>query len=203
MLLDLSTLSPNRVYHTMTQVVIPRPIAWVLSDNGNSSFNLAPFSYFSAVSSDPPLIMLSIGKKPDGEIKDTRRNILERKQFVVHITPRTLLAELNASAATLPTNVSELDASGLATGMIEGFTVPRLRDCRIALACSLYKSEAITASQVLIFGEVKKIWIDDAIVQTDDKGRIQISAAGVDPLARLGGEEYATFGEVTSVPRPR
>ena len=79
---DLSELSPNRVYYTMIQTLVPRPIAWVLTDNGNDSFNLAPFSYFNGVASDPPLLMISVGKKPDGTLKDTRTNIIERNEFV-------------------------------------------------------------------------------------------------------------------------
>ena len=85
MYLDLSQLSASQVYFTMTQTLIPRPIAWVLSDNGNDSLNLAPFSYFNAVSSDPPLIMLSVGFKPDGTHKDTAINIEQRKDFIVHL----------------------------------------------------------------------------------------------------------------------
>ena len=76
---SFSDLNPSERYHIMTQVVIPRPIAWVLtandgdqSNHSSSRFNLAPFSYFNAISSDPPLVMMSIGKKPDGEEKDTR-----------------------------------------------------------------------------------------------------------------------------------
>ena len=65
--LDFSTLSANQRYHLMTQTIIPRPIAWVLTDSNNGSFNLAPFSYFTAVSSAPPMLMLSVGKKPNGD----------------------------------------------------------------------------------------------------------------------------------------
>ena len=71
MILDLSALQPAQVYFQMIQTLVPRPIAWVLSEIENDKYNLAPFSYFNAVCSDPPLIMLSVGKKPDGSFKDT------------------------------------------------------------------------------------------------------------------------------------
>ena len=74
MYLNLSDLSASQVYHTLTQTLIPRPVAWVLSDSGNDGLNLAPFSYFNAVCSDPPLVMISVGKKPDGNQKDTCSN---------------------------------------------------------------------------------------------------------------------------------
>ncbi|MET0093908.1 MAG: flavin reductase, partial [Sedimenticola sp.] len=73
--IDLSEMPPGQVYFTMTQALIPRPIAWVLSENADGGHNLAPFSYFSAVSSEPPLVMLSIGRRPDGTPKDTAANI--------------------------------------------------------------------------------------------------------------------------------
>jgi len=77
--LDISSLSPNQVYHTLIQSIVPRPIAWVLSENSDKSHNLAPFSYFTAVSSDPALLMFSLGKRPDNNArKDTLVNITER-----------------------------------------------------------------------------------------------------------------------------
>ena len=86
MIIDINSLSGDRVYHTLTQTLIPRPVAWVLSDNGESdNLNLAPFSYFTAVSSKPALLMISIGKKPDGVLKDTRLNLIQRKKCVVDI----------------------------------------------------------------------------------------------------------------------
>ena len=113
MILDLSELKPAQVYFHMIQTLIPRPIAWVLSEIEQDKYNLAPFSYFNAVCSDPPLIMLSVGKKPDGSFKDTRVNIEQRKDFVVHIAHREVLDELNQSSATLAADISELDQLGL------------------------------------------------------------------------------------------
>ena len=91
--MDMSTMTPAEVYATLTQVVVPRPVAWVLSDNGDGGWNLAPYSYFNAISSDPPMIMLSLGRKPDGCDKDTRVNLAERGEFVVHIAHRELARE--------------------------------------------------------------------------------------------------------------
>ncbi len=76
--MDFSALPPPDCYRLMIQAVVPRPVAWVLSDNGDGSLNLAPFSFFTAISSDPPLLMFSAGKKPDGTPKDTLHNVEER-----------------------------------------------------------------------------------------------------------------------------
>ena len=107
MIIDFAELSPSQAYFTMIQTVIPRPIAWVMSVNEGGNYNLAPFSYFNAVCSDPPLLLISVGKKPDGSFKDTRVNIEQRKEFVVHVAHRGLLDELNDSSATLPYGESD------------------------------------------------------------------------------------------------
>lgn len=203
MQIDLSQLSPNRVYFTFIQTLIPRPVAWVLSENSDASLNLAPFSYFNAVCSDPPLVMLSIGKKTDGSLKDTRRNILERGHFVVHIAHRELAPLVTASSRELAENDSELAQLGLATVPFGEFAVPRLRDCRVAFACRLYQQiELGPLPQAMILAQVEAIHIDDDIASVDG-GRLRVNAAKLDPIARLGGEEYGTLGEVLTIPRPR
>ena len=109
MYIDFGDMTPQQVYITMTQTVIPRPIAWVLSENADGSLNLAPYSYFNAVSSDPALVMISAGVKPDGGIKDTRDNIRDRRDFVIHITSLDQLDNMNASSASFDPGVSEVD----------------------------------------------------------------------------------------------
>ena len=89
MILDLSQLKPAQVYFHMIQTLIPRPIAWVLSEIEQGKYNLAPFSYFNAVCSDPPLIMLSVGKKPDGAPitqQVTRRNVAKYQEKIKELT---------------------------------------------------------------------------------------------------------------------
>jgi flavin reductase (DIM6/NTAB) family NADH-FMN oxidoreductase RutF len=85
MLLDFTRLPEHEIHRVMLQTIVPRPIAWMLSDNGDGGYNLAPFSYFSGITSEPPLSMISAGRKADGSRKDTWRNIEERADFVVHI----------------------------------------------------------------------------------------------------------------------
>ncbi len=204
MYFDLSQLTPGQVYVRMIQTLIPRPIAWVLSENADGGFNLAPFSYFNAVCSDPPLIMLSLGKKPDGSPKDTRVNIERRSRFVIHIAHKEQAEALTASSATLPAGDSELERLGLETVPFEDFGLPRLADCRVAYACERYRIEEIGGTpQSLILGLVKAIYVDDAVTREDDKGRIQVDAKGIDPLGRLGADQYISFGELIRVPRPK
>lgn len=204
MLIDFDDLSASQVYFNLIQTLIPRPIAWVLSENAAQGYNLAPFSYFSAVCSDPPLLMISVGKKPDGSHKDTRANIEKRHDFVVHIAHREMLEALNESSATLPPEVSEVEKLGLATEPFEGFRLPRLSGCRIAYGCECHEIQEIgCAPQSLIFGRIQKMYIDDAICEQDAKGRFKVNAKRLDPLGRLGANEYTTLDEVIRLGRPK
>ncbi len=203
MIVDFAGLSTGRVYHYMTQTLLPRPIAWVLSDNGDGSYNLAPFSYFSAVSSDPPLVMLSLGKRPDGSPKDTRANIERHRLFVIHIPDRRQAQAVTASSVSLAPGESELDLLGLETVPFEGFALPRLAACRVAYACRLYDVQEIGQTpQALIFGQVERIYVADACLQAGVDGASRVVAERLDPLGRLGADEYAGIGGVLRVPRP-
>ncbi|MGB3918212.1 flavin reductase family protein [Thiothrix litoralis] len=197
MYLDFSRMSSSDIYFAMTQTIVPRPIAWVLSENEDGSLNLAPFSYFAAVNSDPPLLSLSVGSKPDGALKDTRRNIQARKQFVVHIAHTEMLESLNASAASLPEGASEIEMLGLETVAFEGFSLPRLKDCRVAFACELYSEVPLgDGSYALLLGKIKALYAADSIASINEAGRLNVDAAAFQPIGRLGAGEYAYFGEV-------
>lgn len=203
MFIDLHKLAPSQVYFNMIQTLIPRPIAWVLSENARGGYNLAPFSYFNAVCSDPPIVMISVGKQPDGSQKDTRVNIEARKDFVIHIAHREQLDAMNASSATLPPEVSEVEELGLATTHLEGSRLPRLTDCRVAYACELHQILEIgNGPQSVILGRVHGLYLDDAIASVNEKGRLKVDAAALDPIGRLGASEYVTFGEVMRIARP-
>src|SRR5512135_430194 len=109
MLLDSRQLSEGQLYHTMIQTIIPRPVAWVLTDNGDGGYNLAPFSFFNGIASDPPLLFVSVGSKEDGSPKDTWKNIEERDLFVVHIPHREEAREVSETSIDLPHTRSELE----------------------------------------------------------------------------------------------
>ena len=204
MILQLEKLSPTNTYFQIIQTLIPRPIAWVLTENETANYNLAPFSYFNAVCSDPALIMLSIGNKPDGSIKDTCHNIVERKSFTVHISGEETMEALNQSSATLNRNHSELDELDISLTDFESSPLPRISECKIAYACELYEIHKLGKSpQSIIYGKVNSIFIDDAVASVSDKGRIKVHADKLQPISRLGANEYMQAGKVISLQRPK
>jgi flavin reductase (DIM6/NTAB) family NADH-FMN oxidoreductase RutF len=205
MQLNFSKYSASERYHLMTQTVIPRPIAWVLTESEGtpSNFNLAPFSYFTAVSSAPALLMLSVGKKPNGDDKDTLVNVLKNKKMVIHIASEQQADLVTQTAATLAHGESELTNTSLSTTEFADFSLPRISQCDIAYACELYEIKEIgDAPQTLIFVEVKHLYVSDSVINKEQTERIDIAAEKVNPLARLGGGEYASITAPFKLNRP-
>ena len=199
MIIDFSDFSASQRYHLMTQTIIPRPIAWVLTDSDHTSnepksLNLAPFSYFTAISSEPALLMLSVGKKPNGELKDTLANVVKTKKMVIHIAGENLANIVTQTAASLAHGESELDAipqEVLNVVPFEGFSLPRLAQCDIAYGCELFEIKEIgEVPQTLIFVEIKQLYVSSKVSSVND-GRIKIAAEHLKPLARLGANEYS------------
>lgn len=200
------------MYHLMMQTVIPRPIAWVLTDNGDEMaaedrWNLAPFSLFSVVCENPPILMFSIGQgaKSRNTPKDTLVNIQHRPHYVVHVAPWDLAQQVSDSSATLPHGVSEVTRLSLPLAEFDDWPVPRLKGARVAFACSRYLMMGMgRGPQMLVFGQVHKIWLDDRIVTVDPQkdNRITVDPGLHDPLVRLGGNLYARLGEKLCIPRP-
>ncbi len=206
--LNFSHFSASQRYHLMTQTIIPRPIAWVLTDSGNNSFNLAPFSYFTAVSSAPPILMLSVGKKPNGDNKDTLENIINNEKMVVHIASEQHASLVTQTAQTLAHGESELCKANIETVAFSGFSLPRIAQCDIAYGCELYEIKELgDVPQSLIFVEVKQVYLNDTIaditLDAHGKERIKVQAERVNPLARLGGGEYATINKPFDLVRPK
>lgn len=212
MIVDVPEQNASTIYHLMTQTLIPRPVAWVLSEHALGHFNLAPFSYFTAVSSEPPLLMFSVGDKAANVGKDTKVNIAQQPYFVVHIASEQDAAAVTQSAETLPAEESELQHLSVNTVPFADFPLPRLENCAIAFGCKLHALQQVPgAPQTLVFGQIEKIYISDQVSRVvrsakgngEEAERIVVDALKVQPLARLGADQYATLGQILRVPRPK
>lgn len=212
MIFHTNEMTDQQIYHTTTQTLLPRPIAWVLSEHVDGHYNLAPFSYFTAVSSKPPLLVFSVGDKAPNEGKDTKVNIGHNPYFTVHIPSVRHAQAVTESARTLPATESELDHLELALTDFDGFATPRLADCAVAFGCRVHDIVAVKgAPQSLVFGYVERFYISDSIAQVERKTkpdgsvseRLQVNANQLDPLARLGGSEYGGLAQTFKVARPK
>ena len=204
MIVDFAKLTPQERYIWMTGAVIPRPVAWVLSENDGGDYNLAPFSYFNALCSAPPLVGISFTATPGGGMKDTLANIRKRKKFVVHIAPMKMLDSLNDTSAPLPYGESELSRLRLPTE--EFWDLPRLRDCPLAFACGLSREISLhgegDAEQIMILGGIARLYADESVMTNDAKDRPALDAAKIDPIARLSAGNYAGLSNFQTRARP-
>lgn len=175
------TASDN--YKLLTNLVVPRPIAWVTSRNVAGIINLAPFSFFNAIASNPLYLMISVAKNADGSDKDTAKNIIENGEFVVNLVTEELLEAMNLSAADFPENESELSATSLHTTAACVISVPRVAEARASLECKLHRAELLGGSWLIIAQVVMFNVAEDLI---DDNLHIH----GFAPIGRLGSPSF-------------
>lgn len=150
-------------YKLLTNLVVPRPIAWISSVGASGVVNLAPFSFFNAVSGTPPYIVVGIGRRDNGEMKDTARNIESGGDFVVNFVTEDLLAAMNISAVDFPPDTSEAVATGLHTSASVQIAAPRLREAHACLECRLHQIVPL-GGHALYIAEVVMFHVDDALM---------------------------------------
>jgi flavin reductase (DIM6/NTAB) family NADH-FMN oxidoreductase RutF len=193
----------------MTDLVAPRPIAWVSSEDGQGRRNLAPFSYFQAVCSHPPMIILSIAWHADGRMKDTLANILERREFVVSQVSEPWLAAMNATSAELPPGVSEWDTVGVPAEPAATVGPPRVSGALAHLECQLRQAIPLGSgapgrpSTTLVIAEVVHFAVAADLLVRDARGRLlPIDPARLAAVGRLGGIAYTRTTDRVALARP-
>ncbi len=194
--LVLTDIPVQERYKFLTAVVIPRPIALVTSRDANGVTNAAPFSFFNVFSEDPAIVVLGFSSRledPNADTrKDTLRNILEAKEFVVNMVDRPITEAMNVCASDFPRGVSELDAAGLTLTPSRFVGVGRITQSPVNLECRLFQSIDLTYRRCLVLGEVVCVHVADEII---DPATRRIIPEKYDPLARLYGTNYARLGE--------
>jgi flavin reductase (DIM6/NTAB) family NADH-FMN oxidoreductase RutF len=196
MLLDPAIVSATELYRFLTCAVVPRPIAWVSTRAADGTPNLAPFSYFTPLSSAPPLLGIAIQDR-EGDPKDTLRNIRETGDFVVNVVSEPLLEAMVTCSGDWPRGTSEFGPAGLTPAPAERVGAPRVLESPLQLECRLHR-EVPLGNCVFVIGEIVAVRADDALL-TDGR----VDPLKLRPVGRLGGELYAPLREVTRVPRPR
>jgi flavin reductase (DIM6/NTAB) family NADH-FMN oxidoreductase RutF len=204
-MISLLSIDPNKNterenYKFLIGSIIPRPIAFVTTLSKDGVLNGAPFSYFNIVSSNPPMISLSI-QRSEGKQKDTARNIIDSKEFVIHIVDEQNVAKVNKTAASLPHDQSEIELGKLTPVESEKISVPGVKEAKIRMECFLEHSLELggldTPGCDLIIGKVVQFHIENNIYEN---GRID--PKGLASVSRLAGNNYAKIGEVFSIERP-
>ena len=193
---DPQQLKPSEMYRFLIEAIVPRPIAFVSTLGSDGLVNLAPFSYFNAVSSDPPLVGIAINERA-GDPKDTLRNIRETGEFVVNVVSEPLLEAMVRTAGDWPRGTSEFGVAGLTTAPSERVRPPYVRESPVQLECRLHREIALGSSSFVV-GEVVFARAGDEVMT---EGRVD--AAKLAPIGRLGGEFYSRTHDIVRVPRPK
>lgn len=179
MQIDPALHSTVENYKLLTNLVVPRPIAWVTSQSQSGVVNLAPFSFFNAVGSDPLYVIISIGRRDDGELKDTANNIEFSREFVVNLVTEELFDAMNISAADFPAGQSELEAAHLHTAPSVRIKTPRVAQAQASLECKLFSAQPLGANTLFI-GEVVMFHVADHLIGP----RLHVNNFA--PIGRLG-----------------
>jgi flavin reductase (DIM6/NTAB) family NADH-FMN oxidoreductase RutF len=201
---DPAEISSDAAYYWMAATIVPRPIAWVSTLNPDGSANLAPFSFFTGVGSDPPTCLICVGRRTKtaiGEKKDTWANIERTGEFVINTVPDALAAAMNLTSKEYPAHTDEFVVAGVEKTASEKVAPPRVTEAPVAFECRLHKIVEVGApgdETAIIVGEIL-LWHvrDDLLVG----GRIDFGR--LDAVARLGGAFYARTRERFEMTRPK
>lgn len=176
MLIDPESLEINTVYKLMSNTIFPRPIAWI-STEGEGGLNLAPFSYFIPVSSNPPCVMVSIGPNEEGGLKDTAKNILLHGKATISLADDMKAGQIDATAEALPYGEDEAKKFGITMAKTHEGYPPRVADAKAALLCSLHQEVSLIGSeQNILFLKIDAFYYADEVI--DERHNVRLNNIG-------------------------
>ncbi len=193
-------LSPPEAYRLMISVVVPRPVAWVSTLGADGTRNLAPYSFFNGVSGTPPVVMFSVGRSRTRGEKDTLRNVRETGEFVVNIVDHALAGAMNITSGEWPYEADEFALAGLEAAPSVEVKPPRVAAAPAAMECRLHQIipvEGTTSTMVL--GRIVRYHLREGLLRPNGL----VDATLMQPIGRLGGDEYATLDRVFTMTRPK
>jgi flavin reductase (DIM6/NTAB) family NADH-FMN oxidoreductase RutF len=198
MIIDPRTVSSIANYRLLSGAVIPRPIAFVSTISPGGVRNLAPFSFFNAVCSEPPVV--SFCPTVREPLKDTLANVLATREFVVNIVNEAIAAQMNICAAEFPADVDEFEVSGLTAVASDVVKPPRVLESPVSMECRLI--EVVDVSRLprgasLVLGEVVRFHVDDRVVSNDVIDPDKLRAVG-----RMSANSYVRTRDRFELIRP-
>ena len=202
MTVDPAHSQPRDVYKLMVGAIVPRPIAFVSTLSADGVLNLAPFSFFTAISANPPVICFSpMIRGSDGGKKDTLRNIEATGEFVVNVVSEEFAAQMNLCSQEFPPDVDEFAVSGLTPLASEAVKPPRVAESHIQMECRLVQVVHVSPKPLggsIVLGEVLRFHVDDAII-----ANFAIDPDKLLPIGRMGGPTYTRTTDRFNMERPK
>lgn len=179
-------LSENEMYKLLTGSIVPRPIAWVSTISKDGALNLAPFSFFTIASRNPPTLLISIGQGVNeraGSIKDTLTNIRDMKEYIINIVPESLGEAMYRSSANVEPEKNEFELANVTVQRGKLLNVPAVLESPISIELTLDQIIPLGVDH-LVLGKVECVQIDEAIYA----GNYKIDISKLKPLASLAGD---------------
>ena len=195
--IDGDSLDTETAYRLLVGCVVPRPIAWITSVNGDGLVNAAPFSSYNYVATSPPMLAVNIATRPGtGATKDTARNIALTREFVVNVATQQDMELMHRTAMEFGPDVSEPQALGIPLLPSRHVAPPRIASSPVQMECRL--DQIVTLGRginTLFIGEVVAFHLSPQVY--DGK---RVDSVAMQPLARLGGPFYAALGDIFNRP---
>ncbi len=188
-------LDEKTVYKLLSGSIVPRPIAWVTSQNLEGLVNVAPFSFFNVASSNPPLLSISFTGN-----KDSLNNLLTTKEAVVHLVNEDNVELMNQTAAPLAEHISEAEEFSLELVPSQKVQVPSLKESNVRLETKLYHHLPLGEGGHLVLLEVVNFSFAEELL---DEENFHVNLNKLKPVGRLAGDDYSTLGNRFSLLRPR
>lgn len=189
-------------HHLLTDIIVPRPIAWVSTVGEDGTLNLAPFSAYALVCFKPMVVGFTCVPYRDGKRRDTLKNIESTKEFAVNIVTEDLAEAMNVTSAPYPSDINEFEKAGLTPAEADIIRAPVLAESPVNMECRLNKIIEFGESPLIssfIIGNVLRVHIHDDYYDSET-GHV----SRLKPIGRLGGEEdlYSRSGDIFRMKRP-
>ena len=199
MLFDFEKMSAQDCYKLVVSSVVPRPIAWVVTQDAAGVVNAAPYSFFNAFSDNPVVVGFGAGPRPEGALKDTADNIRRTGEFVVNLVPESAIHGMNATAIDFPPGVDELAEAGLSKLPSSKIKPPRIAESPVALECVTF--QLIPAGRhTIVLGRVVAMHINDDCML--DAAKFYVDTPKLGLVGRMHGRGwYTRTNDRIEVPR--
>jgi flavin reductase (DIM6/NTAB) family NADH-FMN oxidoreductase RutF len=197
---DLDKVDSATAYRLLAATVVPRPIAWVVTQGAQGSINAAPFSFFNVMGHNPPTVALGLLGDPTRGFKDTARNIIDTGEFVINLVPERLVEKMNLTAIDAPASINELELADLQTSPSTHVKPPRIAESPVAFECVTHTAIETGPRQTIIIGRVLAVHVNNALVKDAARGHLYIEK--LDLVGRMFGSSYTRTNDTFDLVRP-